>query len=294
MIFAFIFVWKARWPVVVQCAVLGVSRSGYYAWRGRPVARREQEDAELVGEIAAAYEAGRRAYGSPRVHRELRAKGRRVSRKRVARLMRREGIFARRKRRFRKTTDSNHTSPIAPNVLDRKFDVELPDTAWVTDVTYVWTYEGWLYLAVILDLFSRRVVSWAASANNDRALALSALDRAVVARKPRAGLLHHSDRGSVYASSDYGDALTDLAAIKSMSGKGDCWDNAVAESFFATIKGEMIDHEDYRTRRAAIAAIGDYIDGFYNPRRRHSALDYVSPIEFELKFMSRHLEKMAA
>ena len=294
MIFAFIFAWKASWPIAVQCAVLGVSRSGYYAWNGRPIARREREDAELVVEIAAAYETGRRAYGSPRVHRELRAKGRRVSRKRVARLMRREGIFARRKQRFRKTTDSNHKSPIAPNVLDRKFDVALPNTAWVTDVTYVYTNEGWLYLAAILDLFSRRVVGWAASANNDRALAISALDRAVAARTPRAGLVHHSDRGSVYASRDYGDALTDLGAIKSMSNKGDCWDNAVAESFFATIKGEMIDHEDYRTRQSAIAAIGEYIDRFYNPSRRHSALDYVSPIEFELKFMSRQFEKMAA
>ena len=208
--------------------------------------------------------------------------------------MRREGICARRKRRFRKTTDSNHKSPIAPNVLARKFDVDLPNTAWVTDVTYVWTHEGWLYLAVLLDLFSRRVVGWAASANNDRALAISALDRAVTARNPRAGLLHHSDRGSVYASADYGDALTELDAVKSMSGKGDCWDNAVAESFFATIKGEMIDHEDYTTRRVAIAAIGDYIDAFYNPCRRHSALDYVSPIEFELNFMSKQIEKMAA
>ena len=294
MIFAFILAWKARWPVAVQCAVLGVSRSGYYAWNGRPIARRELDDAELVREIADAYEIGRRGYGSPRVHRELRAKGRRVSRKRVARLMRREGIFVRRKRRFRKTTDSNHKSPIAPNVLNRKFDVALPDTAWVTDVTYVYTNEGWLYLAAILDLFSRRVVGWAASANNDRALAISALDRAVAARRPAAGLVHHSDRGSVYASADYGNALTDLKAIKSMSRKGDCWDNAVAESFFATIKGELIDHEDYRTRASAIAAIGDYIDGFYNPCRRHSALDYVSPIEFELKFMSRKVEMMAA
>jgi len=294
VIFAFILAWKARWPIVVQCSVLGVSRSGYYAWKVRPPAPRVREDAELVREIKAAHKHGRYVYGSPRVHRELREKGRRVSRNRVARLMRREGICATRKRRFRKTTDSNHKSPIAPNVLDRKFDVDLPNTAWVTDVTYVWTYEGWLYLAVLLDLFSRRVVGWAASANNDRALALSALDRAVALRNPGAGLLHHSDRGSVYASTDYGDALTKIHAVKSMSRKGDCWDNAVAESFFATIKGEMIDHEDYPTRRAAIAAIGDYIDAFYNPCRRHSALDYMSPIEFEMKFMSSQFEKMAA
>jgi putative transposase len=292
--FAFIDMEKALWPVAVQCDVFGVSSSGYYAWKRRPEAPRATEDAELVVAIKAAHKVGRGAYGSPRVHRELRAKGHRVGKKRVERLMRQEGIAGRKKRRFRKTTDSNHSDPIAPNVLERNFDVELPDTAWVTDVTYVWTFEGWLYLAVILDLFSRRVVGWSASANNDRALALSALDRATTTRTPAPGMVHHSDRGSVYASVDYGDALTKLGAVKSMSRKGDCWDNAVAESFFATIKGEMIDHEDYLTRGAAIAAIADYIDGFYNPGRRHSALDYVSPIEFELKFMSENIEKMAA
>jgi len=294
MKFAFIHAEKARWPVEVQCDVFGVSRSGYYAWKGRPEAPRAQEDAELVIEIKVAGEVGRGNYGSPRVHRELRAQGRRTSRKRVERLMRQEGIVARKKRRFRKTTDSKHAHPIAPNVLARNFNVELPDTAWVTDVTYVWTHEGWLYLAAILDLFSRRVVGWAVSANNDRALAISALDRATSARAPAAGLVHHSDRGSVYASGDYGEALTSIGAVKSMSRKGDCWDNAVAESFFATIKGEMIDHADYQTRAAAIAAIGDYIDGFYNPCRRHSAIGYVSPIEFELKFLSEKINQLAA
>jgi putative transposase len=292
--FAFIQAEKARWPIEVQCEVFEVSRSGYYAWARRPVSPRAVEDAALVVEIKAAHKTGRGAYGSPRVHRELRAKGRRIGKKRVERLMRDEGIVGRKKRRFRRTTDSNHPHPIAPNVLERNFHVEMPDTAWVTDVTYVWTYEGWLYLAAILDLFSRRVVGWAASANNDRALALSALDRAIATRAPTPGMIHHSDRGSVYASADYGQALTKLGAVKSMSRKGDCWDNAVAESFFATIKGEMIDHADYLTRGAAITAIADYIDGFYNPYRRHSALDYVSPIEFELKFMSAKIEKMAA
>ena len=294
MRFAFIDAEKAQWPVTVQCEVLAVSCSGYYAWRGRPESPRAVEDAELLVEIKAAYETGRGVYGSPRVERELRARGRRTGRKRVARLMRQNGIVARRKRRFRKTTDSNHPHPIAPNVLERNFDVELPNTAWVTDVTYVWTHEGWLYLAAILDLFSRRVVGWAASANNDRALALSALERATSARRPARGLIHHSDRGSVYASGDYGEALTKIAAVKSMSGKGDCWDNAVAESFFATIKGEMIDHEDYWTRAAAIAAIADYIDRFYNPCRLHSAIGYVSPIQFELKFMREKCERTAA
>jgi transposase InsO family protein len=294
MRFAFILVWKARWPVEVQCEVLEVSRSGYYAWRNRPASKRTLEDAAVLAEIEAAYCTGRGSYGSPRVHRELRANGRRVGKKRVERLMRETGLTARRKRRFRKTTDSNHPDPIAPNVLERNFDVALPNTAWVTDVTYVWTHEGWLYLAAILDLFSRRVVGWAASANNDRALALGALDRATTTRTPRPGLIHHSDRGSVYASGDYGAALMNFAAIKSMSRKGDCWDNAVAESFFATIKGELIDCNDYLTRAAAIEAISEYIDGFYNLTRRHSALDYVSPIEFELTFELDEIGKMAA
>lgn len=294
MKFEFIAAKKAQWPVEVQCEVFGVSRSGYYAWAGRSEAPRAKEDAQVVVEIKAASEVGRGNYGSPRIHRELRAKGRRIGRKRVERLMRQEGIVARKKRRFRKTTDSKHPLPIAPNVLARNFDVEVPDTAWVTDVTYVYTHEGWLYLAAILDLFSRRVVGWAVSANNDRALAISALDRAIAARSPAVGLVHHSDRGSVYASGDYGDALTNIGAVKSMSRKGDCWDNAVAESFFATIKGEMIDHDDYDTRSAAIAAIGDYIDGFYNPCRRHSAIDYVSPIEFELNFMNEKINSRAA
>lgn len=294
MRFAFIDAEKAQWPIEVQCDVLGVSRSGYYAWKDRPDAPRAVEDAEIVVEIKAAHKAGRGNYGSPRVHRELRAKGRRIGKKRVERLMRQHGVVGRKKRRFRKTTDSNHPHPIAPNVLARNFDVELPNTAWVTDVTYVWTQEGWLYLAAILDLFSRRVVGWAASESNDRALAISALDRATTGRMPGAGLVHHSDRGSVYASCDYGDMLVKLGAVKSMSRKGDCWDNAVAESFFATIKGEMIDHEDYPTRGAAIAAIADYIDGFYNPCRRHSAIGYVSPIEFELNFMNERVKKVAA
>ena len=294
MRYAFIDVEKAQWPVEIQCDTLGVSRSGYYAWRGRPRAARAQQDVELLAEIKVAYEAGRGTYGSPRVHRELRAKGRRVGRKRVERLMHQAGIVARKKRRFRRTTDSNHPHPIAPNILDRNFDVELPNKAWVTDVTYVWTHEGWLYLAAILDLFSRRVVGWAVSANNDRALAMGALDRATSHRKPAAGLVHHSGRGSVYASSEYGTGLMKIGAVKSMSRKGDCWDNAVAESFFATIKGEMIDHADYQTRNAAIVAIADYIDRFYNPCRRHSTLDYLSPIEFELKFMSKEIEEMVA
>jgi transposase InsO family protein len=197
--------------------------------------------------------------------------------------MREEGIKARQKRRFRRTTDSNHRLPIAPNVLEREFTAGAPNKVWVTDVTYIATDEGWLYLAAILDLFSRRVIGWATSATNDRLLALDALDRALCARKPRPGLLHHSDRGSPYASEDYREALRRRGLVASMSRSGDCWDNAVAESFFATLKAELVDINHYPTRAAALTAIADYIERFYNPKRRHSFLGYLSPLEYELK-----------
>ena len=207
MRFAFVTAEKASWPVEVLCETLKVSRSGYYAWSKRRTPARTKADAALKAQITAVHAKSRSTYGSPRVHAELRSKGLSVSRKRVERLMREEGIKARQKRRFRRTTDSNHTHPIAPNVLEREFTAEAPNKVWVTDVTYIATDEGWLYLAAILDLFSRRVIGWATSATNDRLLALDALDRALRARKPRPGLLHHSDRGSPYASEDYREAL---------------------------------------------------------------------------------------
>jgi putative transposase len=285
--FAFIEAEKATWPVEVLCDILGVSRSGFYAWKTRPVAPRTTADAQLGVEIAATHARSRKTYGSPRVFADLKARGHRVGRKRVARLMRERGLVARRKQRLRRTTDSNHTSPVAPNVLDRPFSVDTPNTAWVTDVPYVWTLAGWLYLAVILDLCSRRVVGWAASPTHDRWLALEALRRARDSRHVAPGLVHHSDRGSPYAREDYRAALADGARIASMSRKGNCWDNAVAESFFATIKAERIEHDVYATHAAAITSIGDYIDGFYNPHRRHSSLGYLSPMEFELRLQSR-------
>ena len=277
---------KAQYPIDVLCAALEVSRSGYYAWKGRSAPARAKADEQLGVEIVAIHRRSRGTYGSPRVHAELRAKDRRVGKKRVERLMRENGIAARRKRRFRRTTDSNHENPIAPNVLERNFVQEAPNKVWVTDVTYIFTAEGWLYLAVMLDLFSRRVVGWATSDTNDRLLALDALYQALRARRPRAGLVHHSDRGSPYASEDYRDALRERGIMASMSRTGDCWDNAVAESFFATLKGELVDHERYLTRAAAVASIGDYIEKFYNIQRRHSHLGYVSPIEFELRLQT--------
>ena len=275
---------KAHYPVRVLCEVLGVSPSGFYAWKKRPPAARVASDEQLSVEIAATHAKSTRRYGSPRVHRALRKRGIRVGKKRVARLMRANGIVGRRKRRFRLTTDSNHPNPIAPNLVARDFAPAAPNTVWAGDVTYIATSEGWAYLAVLLDLFSRRVVGWAISANNDTALALAALHRAVRGRRfIPAGLLHHTDRGSPYASDDYRTALASHAMIASMSRKGDCWDNAPSESFFATLRAELVDDERYTTLRGAETSIGDYIENFYNVERLHSTLDYVSPIEFELK-----------
>jgi transposase InsO family protein len=289
--FAFIEEKKVAFPIEPMCRVLGVSSSGYYAWQQRPVSERDKADERLAVEVVAAHKRSRATYGSPRVHAELRARGIRVGRKRIERLMREKGIQARRKRRFRRTTDSNHPNPVAPNVLARRFEPAAPNAVWVTDVTYVWTDEGWLYLAIMLDLFARKVVGWATSAANDTALALAALEAALNARRPPPGLLHHSDRGSPYASADYRAALKGRGIIASMSRTGDCWDNSVAESFFATIKAELIDFERFATRSAADAAIADYIERFYNPQRRHSYLGFISPIEFELK---AHVAAIAA
>lgn len=225
MKFAFIAEMEVAFPVVVMCRVLHVSTSGFYAWRGRPAPPRAQRDEELGACVRAAHAASKGRYGSPRVHAELRARGERVGRKRVARLMKEARLTGRMRRRFRSTTDSNHALPIAPNVLERDFTAAAPNEVWVTDITSIWTHEGWLYLAAILDLFSRRVVGWATSANVDRHLALDALETALRERRPRSGLVHHSDRGSTYASMDYRRALDAHAIECSMSRKGDCWDS---------------------------------------------------------------------
>ena len=283
MRFRFIEAEKALYPVRLLCRCLAVSRSGYYAWRRRPLSVRVKRDARLRVEIAASHAASRRTYGSPRILRDLREEGHRVSRKRVARLMRELGLEGRRKRRFRATTDSRHRFPVAPNVLMRDFDVEAPNIAWVTDITYLATLEGWLYLAVILDLFSRRVVGYAMSERIDRALVLEALRKALVQRPGTRDLIHHSDRGSQYASHDYRDALDQAGITCSMSRRGDCWDNAVAESFFGTLKMELLYELPLQTRSATRSAVADYIETFYNVRRRHSSLGYRSPLEFELK-----------
>jgi len=291
MKFRFIAEKVASFSVTAMCEVLGVSTSGFYAWQCRPKSQRARCDEQLGVRIEAAHGVSRGVYGSPRVAEELRAQGQRVSTKRVARIMREKGLQGRRRRRYRATTDSKYSVNIAPNLLKRDFSTTGPNQVWVTDVTGVYTGTGWLYLAVILDLFSRAVVGWATSATNDTCLALNALSAAVRHRNPPPGLVHHSDRGSPYASDDYTKQLRALGMRASMSRTGDCWDNAVAEAFFASIKGEHLDHDWYPSQLAARIAIADYINNFYNPQRRHSTLGYLSPNEFELR---AHVAKLAA
>jgi putative transposase len=279
--FAFIAEEKAAFPVRLLCRTLQVSRAGFYAWQGRPPAPRARADDRLGLEIAAIYAESRPRYGSPRVHAELADRGCRTSRKRVARLMRARGLAARRRRRCRVTTHSRHPFPLAPNVLARQFDRPQPDRAWVTDITYIPTGEGWLYLAVLLDLCSRLAVGWAMSDRITDDLTLDALGMALARRRPPPGLLHHSDRGSQYASDDYQRLLAQHGIVGSMSRRGNCWDNAVAESFFATIKVELVHDATWATRAAARAELVEYLEVFYNGQRRHSALGYLSPRAFE-------------
>jgi transposase InsO family protein len=267
--------------VALLCRVLEVSRSGYYAWEGHEVSARQKANAGLVERIRQVHQDSRRTYGSPRVRAELKAQGQPVGRHRVARLMREVGLRARQRSRFVHTTDSRHGLPVAPNVLARDFNPSKPDRSWATDITYVPTREGWVYLAVALDLFSRRVIGWAMDRCIDRHLVLSALDMALKGRRPPPGLLHHSDGGSQYASADYQRALADRGIRCSMSRKGNCWDNAVVESFFSTLKTELVHEADFSTRESAKGALFEFIEVFYNRKRRHSSLGYVSPVEFE-------------
>ncbi len=290
MRFSFIATEKACYPVALMCRVLQVSRSGYYAWRKRPAAERKRQDQRLTLEVAAIHAQSRGRYGSPRVHAELHQRGQRCARKRVARLMRTAGLRARVRRRFRHTTDSKHAMAIKDNLLARHFAVSTPNAAWVSDITYLWTLQGWLYLAVVLDLFSRRVVGWSLSERLERGLVLDALGMALKRRQPAGGMLHHSDRGSQYASQEYQQLLAAHGILSSMSRSGNCWDNAVAESFFATLKLELVYQTRWATRAEARSAVFEYIELFYNRQRRHSALGYLCPSEFE----QRHEVSVAA
>jgi transposase InsO family protein len=273
---------RDNYPVALSCRVLGVSRSGYYRWLKAEPSTRECDDAALKAHVKDIHREHKGRYGSPRIHRELKDRGHCVGRKRVARLMREEGLEGRRKRRFRRTTDSRHSHRVAPNLLERDFTAESANEVWVGDITYLPTTEGWLYLAVLLDLFSRRVVGWAMSDHIDTELALKALDMARETRQPREGLIHHTDRDVRYASDEYQEALTDMGAVPSMSRKADCWDNAVAESFFATIEKELLGDEPIRPRKSTRVAIANYIENYYNTKRRHSHIGYATPLEHEL------------
>lgn len=282
MKFRFIAEHREEFEITVMCRVLGVSRSGYYAWRNRPVSPRKMANDKLLEQIKEIYEKSGQTYGSPRVHAELVAQGIKCSLNRVARLMRLHRLRANQERTFKvKTTDSNHDLPVGPNLLEQNFEARQPDQTWLTDITYIPTAEGWLYLAVVLDLYSRRIVGWAMSDSLERQLVIDALQMALLARRPAPGLIHHSDRGSQYASQDYQTLLTKHQLRCSMSRAGNCYDNAPMESFFGTLKTELIHHRRYETRVEARTDIFEFIELFYNRYRRHSALAYQSPVMFE-------------
>jgi len=273
---------RVAWPVRMMCRMLAVSHGGFYDWLGRGPSRRASENERLLGRIRSSFEQSDRTYGSPRVWRDLVDCEERCSENRVARLMRQAGIRARPKpRRAPTDTGLRPEHAIAPNVLDRQFNAEAPNQKWAADFTYVWTAEGWLYVAVVLDLFSRRVVGWSMSASMSAQLVIDALIMAIWRRGCPQALLHHSDQGSQYTAEEFQRLLSAHGIVCSMSRRGDCWDNAAMESFFSTLKIERANRTRYRTRDEARADLFDYIECFYNPRRRHSTLGQISPVEFE-------------
>ena len=264
-----------------MCKLLNVSRSGFYAWTKRPESRRSRENRVLEDRIRLSHANSHGIYGAPRIYQDLNDDGVRCGKNRVARIMRNAGIRSRTRKKFKATTNSRHNLPVAQNLLDRDFNAKAPDTAWVGDITYIWTDEGWLYLAVLLDLYNREVVGWSAASRMTRQLAIDALEMALGKRQPEQGLLHHTDRGSQYASADYQKILKERGMVCSMSRKGNCHDNAVAESFFGRLKMEWVNHERYHSRSEAIQSLFYYIEVFYNRKRRHSSIDYAIPQEYE-------------
>lgn len=279
---------KAHHSVQLLCRALAVSPSGYYAWARRKPSKRSRDDEVLSTHLRAIHKASRGTYGSPRLTAELAREGFAVSRKRVVRLMKSNGLRGLPRKRYRTTTDSKHGLGVAPNVLDRQFTAAAPDQVWVGDITYVSTWEGWLYLAVLVDLYSRRVVGWAVADNLGTDLALEALEMALRRRRPEPGLLHHTDRGTQYASHHYQQRLARHGLRCSMSRPAECLDNAVAESFFGTLKTELVDRYPWPTRREATEAIEEYIEVFYDTQRLHSHLAYVPPAEFERQNRKEH------
>lgn len=280
-VFRFVEEEKASYPTSMLCRVLGVSESGFYAWRSRPVSARKLKDDALCGWIQKIHAQSRETYGAPRIHAELRADGTRIGKKRVARLMRRLGLEGAYRRRYRRITIADERAQAAPDLVRRDFRATRKDQLWVADITYVRTWQGWLYVAVVIDTYSRRVVGWSMRDDLQAAVVVDALEMAVWRRQPQAGLVHHSDRGSQYTSWAIGRTLRDSGILQSMGSRGDAYDNAQAESFMSTFKTELVDRQSWPTRDHARRAIFDYIEGWYNPRRRHSALNYQSPIEYE-------------
>jgi putative transposase len=272
---------RGRWPVRLMCRALHVSAAGYYDWRGRPRSVRTQRREALVVAIKVVHVEAKARYGSPRIHAELVARGRPCNVKTVARLMREHGIAAKTKRRFRCTTDSNHDHPVAENIVNRAFEPTVVNRTWTADITYVPTGEGWLYLAVVEDLYSKQIVGWSMGSRIDSRLVVAALEMALADRRPDPGLVAHSDRGSQYASEHYQGTLARHGITCSMSRRANCWDNSPMESFFASLKKELVHGETYATREEARASLFEYIEVFYNRIRRHSSLGYKSPVEYE-------------
>jgi len=262
----------------------GVSRSGYYGWRSRDISQREQSNQGLLEKIKKAHHLSRATYGSPRITADLRANGETCGHNRVARLMRVNGIAAKTKRKFKITTNSKHNHPVAPNLVKQKFVAAKPNHLWTSDITYLWTIEGWLYLSVILDVFNRRIVGWAMNKRLTKELVIAALKQALNHRTPTRDMILHSDQGSQYASGDFQYLLNRNGLRSSMSSKGNCYDNAITETFFHTLKTELIYFENYQTREEAKLSVFEYIEVFYNRQRRHSALGYKSPVDFENQF----------
>jgi putative transposase len=285
--YAFIKVERLNHRVRTLCRVLGVTEQGYYAWSKRGPSKRKEDDERLSAEIRVLFADKKRRYGSPRLHDDLKARGRKVGKKRVERLMREEGLRAKAARKFRATTDSSHGKPPAPDLVKQNFSVTAPNRVWVGDITYLWTAEGWLYLAVFIDLFSRRVVGWSLGRRLDASLVMTAFTKACVRRRPPEGLIVHTDRGVQYTSEAFVAAVAGVRARQSMSRKGCCWDNAVAESFFHSLKVEAIYGSRFETRREMECEVFDYIERFYNQERRHSAIGRLTPLEFERKKMNR-------
>jgi putative transposase len=287
MKYEFIKTYRSEFTVKKMCRVLNVRRSSFYGWVKRTPSQREVKNRILLAEIVKIHDKYEQTYGSPRMRAELNSQGHKCGISRVTNLMNKHNIVAKTTKKFKVTTDSNHAQPVAPNLLEQQFTAKEPNVIWIADITYIWTREGWLYLAAVLDVYSRKIVGWSMSNRITKELVIDALNQAYWKRKPTEGLIFHSDRGSQYASIDFRQLLTRYKMRQSMSGKGNCYDNAMMESFFHTLKTERVYWRSYQTREQAMQCIFEYIEMFYNRERRHSGISYNSPSDYERVFMLR-------